>query len=294
MTAIAVKTGQRYERRARRTNWPATVVLVLGAIYTCFPILWIFIAVTKSTGELFSTSTMLPSFNGGLRQNFHDLFAYEHGVFLLWGLNSVIYSVGGGFLSTAIAALAGYALGKYRFRGSVWIFRGILSAILLPGVLLAVPQFLLFAQFHFTNNYAAVILPGLASPFAIYLCKVYAEAAIPNDLMDAARIDGAGEWRIFWSVGSRLMIPAFVTVFMLGFIGIWNNFLLPFLMLNSDRLFPLTLGLFGLVSAATGENGVSYGLIIAGAVFSLVPLAALFIVMQRYLKLDLMSGGLRG
>jgi multiple sugar transport system permease protein len=158
--------------------------------------------------------------------------------------------------------------------------------------MLAIPQFLLLAKFGMTNNYASVLLPQLVSPFAIYLCKIYAEASVPDDIMEAARIDGSSELRIFWHIGSRLMMPALVTVFLLQFIGIWNNFLLPFVMLNNDQLYPLTLGLYGLM-IITGGQAAQYSIVIAGVLVSIIPLAILFLTLQKFWKIDLVSGGLK-
>jgi multiple sugar transport system permease protein len=287
MTTVAITSG-----RKKRPNLVPTIILIIGALYCFLPVLWIVIASTKTNDQLFGTPTFLPSFTGGFFTNLQALFAYNNGIFGRWVLNSVIYAVGGGLLSTVIAGAAGYALGKYRFTGSVWIFRAIVAAVLLPQIMLAVPQFLLLAKFGMTNNYAAVILPQLVSPFAIYLCKIYAQAAVPDELMEAARIDGSSEWRIFWSVGSRLMLPALVTVFLLQFIGIWNNFLLPFVMLNNDQLYPLTLGLYGLM-IVTGGQAAQYSIVIAGVLVSIVPLAILFLSLQRYWKIDLISGGVK-
>lgn len=269
-----------------------TLILIVGALYCVLPVLWIVIAATKTNDELFSTPPFVPSFTGGFWTNMEALFTYNNGIFGRWALNSVIYAIGGGILSTVIAGAAGYALGKYRFTGSKWIFRLIVAAVLLPQIMLAIPQFLLMAKFGMTNNYASVILPQLVSPFAIYLCKIYAEASVPDEIMEAARIDGGSEWRIFWSVGSRLMMPALVTVFLLQFIGIWNNFLLPFVMLNNDQLYPLTLGLYGLM-IITGGQAAQYSIVIAGVLVSIVPLAILFLSLQRYWKIDLISGGVK-
>jgi multiple sugar transport system permease protein len=273
-------------------NLVPTIILIIGALYCVLPVLWILIASTKTNDELFSTAPFLPRFDGGFIANMQALFADQNGIFGQWVLNSVIYAIGGGVLSTIIAGAAGYALGKYTFRGSKWIFRLIVAAVLLPQIMLAIPQFLLLAKFGMTNNYASVILPQLVSPFAIYLCKIYAEASVPDEIMEAARIDGGSEWRIFWSVGSRLMMPALVTVFLLQFIGIWNNFLLPFVMLNDNRLYPLTLGLFSLM-IVTGGTAAQYSIVIAGVLVSIVPLAILFLSLQRYWKIDLISGGVK-
>ena len=278
--------------RRQRINIVPTVILIVGALYCVLPVLWIVIASTKTNDQLFSTPAYLPQFTGGFVTNMQALFTYNNGIFGRWALNSVIYAIGGGLLSTFIAGCAGYALGKYRFRGSKWIFRLIVGAVLLPQILLAIPQFLLLAKFGMTNNYASVLLPQLVSPFAIYLCKIYAEASVPEEIMEAARIDGSNEFRIFWSVGLRLMTPALVTVFLLQFIGIWNNFLLPFVMLNNDQLYPLTLGLYGLM-IITGGQAAQYSIVIAGVLVSIVPLAILFLSLQRYWKLDLISGGVK-
>jgi multiple sugar transport system permease protein len=269
-----------------------TLILIIGALYCVLPVVWILVASTKTNSELFSTPPFLPQFNGGFWTNMQALFTFNNGIFGRWAINSVVYAIGGGVLSTLIAGAAGYALGKYRFTGSVWIFRGIVAAVLLPQIMLAIPQFLLLAKFGMTNNYAAVILPQLVSPFAIYLCKIYAEASVPDEIMEAARIDGGSEFRIFWSVGSRLMMPALVTVFLLQFIGIWNNFLLPFVMLNNDQLYPLTLGLYSLL-IITGGQAAQYSIVIAGVLVSILPLAILFLSLQRYWKIDLVSGGVK-
>jgi multiple sugar transport system permease protein len=275
-----------------RTNLIPTVILLIGALYCVLPVVWIVIASTKTNGELFSTPPFEPTFHGGFVTSMRALFSYDNGIFYRWAINSVIYAVGGAALSTLVCGAAGYALGKYRFPGSVALFRLIVAAVLLPQIMLAIPQFLLLAKFGMTNNYAAVLLPQLVSPFAIYLCKIYAEASVNDEVIEAARVDGATEWRIFVSIGARLLSPALVTVFLLQFIGIWNNFLLPYVMLNRDQLFPLTEGLYGLL-IITGGQAAQYSIVIAGVLVSIVPLAILFLSLQRYWRVDLISGGVK-
>jgi multiple sugar transport system permease protein len=292
--ASANGPGTRHGRpvRARKVNLGAALILIIGALYCVLPALWIVIAATKTNGELFSTAPYLPSSFGAFRSNMEGIVTYNHGIFLRWALNSVIYAVGGGVLSTAIAGAAGYALGKYRFPGSRAIFRIIIAAVLLPQILLAIPQYLLLAKFGLTNTYASVILPQLVSPFAIYLCKIYAEASVPDEIVEAARIDGCSELRIFYSVGSRLMMPALVTVLLLQFIGIWNNFLLPFVMLSNNNLYPLTLGLYGMLMPTGGQPN-QYSLVVGGVFLAIVPLIILFLSLQRFWRIDLISGGVK-
>ena len=291
-TLPAASDARRGRSRRSQVNVVPTLILLVGALYCVLPVVWILIASTKTNGELFSTAPFTPSFHGGFVSNMRALFAYDNGIFFRWALNSVIYAVGGAALSTAVCGCAGYALGKYRFPGSVWLFRLIIAAVLLPQIMLAIPQFLLLAKLGMTNNYAAVLLPQLVSPFAIYLCKIYSEASVSNEVIEAARVDGASEWRIFLSIGTRLMAPALVTVFLLQFIGIWNNFLLPFVMLNRDTLYPVTEGLYGLL-IITGGQAAQYSIVIAGVLVSIVPLAVLFLSLQRYWRVDLISGGVK-
>jgi multiple sugar transport system permease protein len=280
-------------RKRRRANLTATAILVIGGLYCILPAVWILIAATKSNAQLFSSAPYAPSLPGAFASNMSGILTYNHEIFLRWWLNSVIYAVGGGVLSTAIAGAAGYALAKYTFTGSQVIFRIIVAAVLLPQVLLAVPQYLLLAKFGLTNSYESVLLPQLVSPFAIYLCKIYAEAAVPDELMEAVRIDGGSEFRIFWSVGTRLMLPVLVTVLLLQFIAVWNNFLLPFVMLNNNTLYPLTLGLYGMLMPTGGQPN-QYSLVIGGVFLTIVPLAILFLSLQRFWRIDLISGGVKG
>jgi multiple sugar transport system permease protein len=290
----AVAGGPRpRSRRRRRTNLTATVILIIGGLYCVLPALWILVAATKSNATLFSTAPYAPSLPGAFFSNMSGILTYSHGIFLRWWLNSIIYAVGGGVLSTAIAGAAGYALAKYTFTGSRAVFRIIVAAVLLPQILLAVPQYLLLAKFGLTNSYESVLLPQLVSPFAIYLCKIYAEAAVPDELMEAVRMDGGSEFRIFWSVGTRLMLPVLVTVLLLQFIAIWNNFLLPFVMLNNTNLDPLTLGLYGMLMPTGGQPN-QYSLVIGGVFLTIVPLAILFLSLQRFWRIDLISGGVKG
>jgi multiple sugar transport system permease protein len=192
-----------------------------------------------------------------------------------------------------VSAAAGYGLAKYNFAGKKIVFGFLLGAVLIPGVVLAVPQYLMMAKLGLANSYWSVLIPSIVSPLGIYLCRVYAQAVIPDELLEAARVDGAGEVRIFFSIALAPMIPGLITVFLLHFVGTWNNFLLPFIMLADEKLFPLTVGLYTLVNQGTEQPGV-YTLIITGAFISIIPLIALFLLLQRYWRLDLISGSVKG
>lgn len=290
MTDIIASTPRRHHRRIA---WLPTIILLIGAIYCLFPLYWLLAATSKLPGELFSMSSLSLAFSGGFIENIAGLSTYRGGRYWLWTFNSLVYAGGGAALSTIVSAAAGYGLAKYNFRGKTLVFGFLLGAVLIPGVVLAVPQYLLMSKVGLAGTYWAVLIPSVLSPLGIYLCRIYASAVVHDELLEAGRVDGAGELRIFFSIGLPPMIPGLITVFLLQFIGIWNNFLLPFIMLSDERLFPLTVGLYTMLNAGTEQPGM-YSLIIAGAFLSILPLAALFLLLQRYWRLDLISGSIKG
>lgn len=279
-------------RRARRVAVLPTTALVLGALYCVVPTLWILVAATKSRTKLFSTDTYTPSFDLGIVRNIRDLSHYQGGIFWHWMLNSFFYAAVGGLLASFVSAATGYALAKYEFRGRTALFNTILAGVLLPQIVLAVPQYLLLSKVGLTDSLVGVLLPQLFNPYGIYLCKIYAQSAVPDSLLEAGRIDGAGEGRLFLSVGLRLMGPGLVTVFLLQFIAIWNNFLLPYVMLTSDDKFPLTVGLYSLLRHGAAEASL-YSLVITGTLLSVLPVIALFLSLQRFWRIDLVTGALK-
>ncbi|MGN9781693.1 carbohydrate ABC transporter permease [Nonomuraea sp. ZG12] len=279
--------------RGTRTKIVPTIVLALGGLYAILPLLWVVFAATKSSEELFTTFSGWPSFNGGFTGNLSALNAYGDGRFWLWMLNSLIYAGGGAFLTVVVSTAAGYALAKYRFTGQRLIFGALLAGVLVPQITLAIPQYLMLSEMGLVGTYWSVILPSIISPYSIYLCRIYADAAVPDDILEAGRIDGASEFRLLWSVAAPVMLPGLVTVFLLQFIAIWNNFLLPYIMLADDSLFPLTVGLYSLLNRGASQPAL-YTLVITGSLLSIIPIIALFLFLQRFWRLDLVAGSVKG
>ncbi|WP_159619513.1 carbohydrate ABC transporter permease [Ruania rhizosphaerae] len=273
-----------------RRIWPS-LVLLIGALYCLVPVAWVVIASTKSNSELFTTFTFAPG--SGLLDNLRDLFSYGGGQFAQWALNSLIFAGFGSVACTLISTMAGFALAKYTFPGRQIVFYAILGGVLLPGITLAIPQYLLMSEIGLAGSYWSVLLPSLISPFGIYLARVYAGAAVPSETMEAARIDGAGDARVFSAIALPMLVPGMVTIFLLQFVSIWNNFLLPFIMLSDERMYPLTVGLYTLLSKGSGTPSL-YSLAIIGAAVAIIPLVVMMLVLQRYWRLDLISGGLKG
>ena len=276
---------------ARRASPLATAVLLIGALYCLLPIVWVVTAASKTNAELFHSFTLAPG--TALLDNLGDLSAYQSGMYWRWMLNTALYAGVGALLSTVVSGLTGYTLAKYRFPGRSAVFNVLLAGVLVPAVVLAIPQYLLLAKFQLTDSYLSVLLPSVLSPYGIYLARIYAAAAVPDSLIEAARTDGAGDLRIFASIAVPSMIPGLVTVFLFQFVAIWNNFLLPFIMLTSDDRFPVTVGLYTMLNQGNTTPAL-YTLVITGALLSILPLVVLFLTLQRYWRVDLLSGAVKG
>lgn len=277
-------------RARRRFALTPTLVLALGALYCLLPVFWVVAAASKSRAELFSTFTLAPGTS--LWRNIVELSAYSDGAFWRWAANTALYAGVGALASAFVSGLSGYTLAKFRFPGRTATFNILLAGVLVPGIVLAIPQYLLLAEVGLANTYLSVLLPSILSPYGIYLARVYAGAAISDTLIEAARTDGASEWRILAQIAFPIMRPGLVTVFLFQFVAIWNNFLLPFIMLTDDSKFPLTVGLYTLLNRGNTLPSL-YTLTITGALLSILPLIALFLTLQRYWRLDLISGAVK-
>ncbi|MBN9201644.1 MAG: ABC transporter permease [Microbacterium sp. SCN 70-18] len=269
----------------------AMVVMSVFTLYFLVPLWWLVVASTKSRGDLFSTNPLWFA-DVQLIENIGALFAYRDGVYGRWLLNSALYAGLGGVIATVIAAMCGYALAKYKFPGREAIFNTVLGGVLVPATALALPLFLLFSQVQLTNTLWAVLLPSIVSPFGVYLSRVFAEASVPDELLEASRLDGAGEVRTFFTVSIRLMFPALVTVFLFQFVSIWNNFFLPLIMLRSEELFPVTYGLYAW-NSTINQFPELRTFVLVGSLLSIVPLIVTFLLLQRYWRSGLGSGALK-
>jgi multiple sugar transport system permease protein len=268
-----------------------TAVLGLIAIYFLVPVYWLIVSATKNSTDLFGSFGLWFA-HPQLLTNLGDLFSFDSHIYLRWGLNSIIYAGGGALVATALAAGAGYGLARFSFRGREAVFNTVLAGVMLPQTALALPLYLLFAQAHLANSYWAVLLPSFVSPFGVYLCRIYADASVPPGLLEAARIDGASEFAIFRRIVLRIMSPALVTVFLFQFVGIWNNYFLPLVMLSDTKLYPITLGLTSWQGFASRQP-LLYQLEVGGALVSVIPLMILIVVLQRFWRSGLTEGSVK-
>lgn len=288
----ARQPGSRRRDPRNRRSLLLTALVWLGVAYFLLPLLWLTIASTKDNADLFTTFGFALGDELNFVNNLVDLFEFRDGAFWRWTLNTVIYAGVSAVGATALATAAGYAFAKFAFPGRTVIFGAVLGSIMIPATALALPTYLVFATLGLVNTPWAIIIPSIVSPFGVYLMRVYAADSVPDSLIEAARIDGASETRIFFSIAVRLMGPGMVTVFLFSLVGVWNNFFLPLIMLSSSDLYPLTVGLAQLNALSTGGGGSTavFSTVITGSFISIVPLIVAFLYLQRYWQSGLAAG----
>lgn len=272
------------------------IILILALIYFLFPIYWAIIASTKSPAQLTGSNGLwfavpLSELPDAIAANYATLLGWTRDSFWRWVGNSLLYSGVSALIGTIVSVMAGYATAKFRFRGKGVTIGIIMAAMLMPAALLTIPQYAIFNALHLDNTMLAIIIPCCVSPFGFFLGRVYAQSSVPNELLEAARIDGASEARIFFTIVLRLLAPAMVTIFLFMFVATWNNFLLPLMMLSSENLYPVTLGLYGMVSLAVFNDR---GALMMGALLGVLPVIILFLTLQRFWRAGLAAGSVKG
>jgi multiple sugar transport system permease protein len=290
-----VRRGGRDHGGARkRHSVLLNVVMTVMLVYALLPLFWLVVNSTKTQAALFSTFGLWFGGKFALWSNIHQVFTYDNGIFARWLGNTVLYVVTGAGGATLLATLAGYGLAKYDFPGKRAVFAVVLGAVAVPATALTVPTFLLFSDLHLTNTPWSVILPSLISPLGLYLIWVYASDAVPTSVLEAARIDGAGEFRTFLVISSRLLAPGMVTVVLFTVVATWNNYFLPLIMLSTPNWYPLTVGLNDWnQQAATAGGQAVYNLVITGSLLTVIPIMAAFLYLQRYWRSGLAAGSVK-
>ncbi|ASO22036.1 multiple sugar transport system permease protein [Actinoalloteichus hoggarensis] len=271
-----------------------TVLTGLILVYSLLPLGWLLINATKTPGGLFDSFGLWFAEDFALWDNIVATFTYDGGVFARWLGNTLLYVVVGAGGATFLAVLGGYALAVFDFPGKRAVFAVVIGAVAVPGTALAVPTFLMFSRMGLTNTPWAVIIPSLITPFGLYLMWVFAAQAVPRELLESARIDGAGEIRSFFRISLPLLVPGTVTVLLFSMVATWNNYFLPLIMIRDPDWFPLTLGLNAWnAQAATAGGEVVFHLVITGSLITILPLIAAFLLLQRYWQSGLAAGSVK-
>jgi multiple sugar transport system permease protein len=279
----------------KRKSAALTALTSLVVLYSLIPLLWLVINATKTQDGLFTSFGLW--FDDGkfaLWENLRTTVTYNDGIFLRWLGNTLLYVVAGAGGATVLAVLGGYGLAKFTFPGKRGVFATVIGAVAVPGTALAVPTFLMFSKMGLTNTPWAVIIPSLISPFGLYLMWTYATEAIPDEILEAARVDGASEFRTFARICLPLLAPGIITVLLFSMVATWNNYFLPLIMLKDPDWYPLILGLNAWNDQATTAGGQAvFNLVITGALLTILPLLAVFLLLQRYWQSGLAAGSVK-
>lgn len=273
-------------RRVSVSQVVVYVLLVIGLVATLAPFAWMLLGSIKPTGEILANPNAWLPENPTLG-NFADLLSKQN--FGLYFFNSVLVAVVCVVGNLLFCAMAGYALAKIDFAGKRVLFSLVLVMLVVPGIATFVPLFVQVSNLGFANTYIGLILPYVVTPLGVFLMRQFI-GEIPDSLLEAARLDGAGEFRIFFRLVLPLSGPALATLAILTFLGQWNNFLWPLVIAQTDNMYtlPVALALF-----SVGANGTNYGLLLAGAVVVVLPIIVVFLFLQRYFIQGIASTGIK-
>jgi len=258
--------------------------LIASAALTLLPLAWMVSLSLMPTGEA-STARLLPS--APTLEHYRTLFTRLDVARYAW--NSALLATVVTAISLLVNAMAGYAFAKLRFAGRDAIFRVLLAALVVPAQVGMLPLFLLLKELGLINTYAGVVIPGIASIFGIFLVRQYA-LSLPDSVLDAARVDGASELRTWWSIALPAFRPILTTLGIFTFMGTWNDFLWPLIVLSDDTMFTLPVALANLL----GEHAQDVELMMAGAVVTVLPMVVLFLALQRFYVEGVVTGSVKG
>lgn len=262
------------------------VVLGIGLVLVVTPFVWMLLGSFMTEGELRANPPTWFPHNPTL-DNFRELFTVLD--FPQYFTNSTVVAIVVTLGNLVFCSMLGYAFAKIDFWGRKWLFRLVLATLMIPGMVTLVPLFVLVSNLGLVNTYFGLILPFLAGPFGVFLMRQFMQG-IPDELIDAARVDGAGELRIFARVVMPLCKPALATLAILTFLGSWNNFLWPLVVSSTEDMYTLPVAL-ALVSV--GQNSTQYGLLLAGAMVIVVPILIVFFALQKHFVQGLATTGLK-
>ena len=262
----------------------AWTLLLLGGIVMVMPFAYMLSGSFKLNSEIYELS-LLP--REPTLDNYRRLF--EKSEFVRWFGNSLLI----GTLTTASVlffdSLVGYTLAKFRFRGRYVVFVAILTTLMIPTEMLVLPWYLMASQFGWIDSYWGIMFPGMMTAFGTFLMKQFFET-VPNDFLEAARVDGLNEFAIFWRVAMPLVTPALSALAIFTFLGNWTAFIWPLIVTTSKELYTLPVGL----SSFAVEQAIQWELIMTGAALATLPTLAVFLVLQRYIVRGVVLAGLKG
>ena len=284
LSVSAQKRVQRTTRRRKLSQIALVVILLLGGLLMIFPFVWMISSSFKRPQDIYSLSLIPPVFTlDSYRAVLQDTS------YVRWFANSLVIAS----ITTASVAffdsLAGYTLAKFKFPGSMVIFILILSTLMVPTEMLVIPWFMMSIELQWTDSYWGVMFPGVISAFGVFLMRQFF-MGVPNELIDAARLDGFGEFRIFWKIALPLVKPAVAALCIFTFLGNWNAYIWPLIVIRSEEMRTLPVG----VAFFSSENGARFDLIMAAATLATVPVIIIFLIFQKQIIKGIALAGLKG
>jgi multiple sugar transport system permease protein len=287
---------------SRRIPVAVTALLLLVLlVFFVLPVIWLLLAPTKTAADLVNEGPLTFGSLHNVARAWRNLTSFEGGIVFVWLKNSAIYSVGSLVLTLATSVPAGYALALTKFRGRRLLLSITLLVMIMPSAALVLPLFLELNRFGLIGTAWSIILPFSFFPFGVYLVYIYFATSLPAEMLEAARIDGAGEWRTFTSIALPLAKPVIALVAFFSFVGNWNNFFLPYLVLPNSKQFPIQVGLNQLLSSTPSFNPVAgAGLNITSPelalsiIIAILPVLVVFLFSQRALVSGMLAGATKG
>lgn len=261
------------------------ILVIAGAVLSIGPFYWMIVGSTLQSGDIFHVPPKLIP-GDYLAKNFQSLNESLGIGKIFW--NSLFIALVYTVVSTLISAMAGYAFAKFKFKGKNLFFFIILCSLMIPYQVTLIPLFELMVSFNWLNTYQAIILPSLASPFAIYLMRQNMQA-VPNSIIEASRVDGAGEIRIFFTIILPVVRPALAAVSIFLFMSQWNSLIWPLITLNSKEMFTLPVALSSLIGMAR----IDYGQLMLGTTLSTIPIMIFFLLLQKHFISGILGGSVK-
>lgn len=282
--ADAMARSRREKRKKTFAQVILAIILLIGAIFMIFPFVWMVASSLKNAQDIYTLSIVPPN---PTLDNYTTVL--QETSYVRWFINSIVVASITTLSVAFFDSLAGYTLAKFRFPGATIIFVLILSTLMVPTEMLVIPWYVMSIELSWTDSYWGVMFPGVMSAFGVFLMRQFF-MGVPNDLIDAARLDGFSEFRIFWNIALPLVRPAVAALCIFTFLGNWNAYIWPLIVIRSEEMRTLPVG----IAFFSSESGSAFHLIMAAASLATIPVIIIFLIFQRHIIKGIALAGLKG
>lgn len=275
---------RRHSTRRRAAQVALALILLIGGLAMIFPFVWMIVSSLKRAQDIYTLSLIPPD---PTLDNYQEVL--QRTSYVRWFVNSIVVATITTLSVAFFDSLAGYTLAKFRFPGATVIFILILSTLMVPTEMLVIPWYMMSIEFGWTDSYWGIMFPGVISAFGVFLMRQFF-MGVPNELIDAARLDGFSEFRIFWKICLPLVKPAVAALCIFTFLGNWNAYIWPLIVVRSDQMRTLPVG----IAFFSSEAQSSFHLIMAAASLATIPVIIIFLIFQRQIIKGIALAGLKG